>query len=84
MIDKMCAKFNINKAVNNRYKPTRGVMHNIPCILHNISREEYRYLSYFSDTDTLSKVILDNVAFEYIESVDYDRYERWLKDGGRY
>ena len=82
MVDEINSKFNIKKAVNNRYKPARGVMHNIPYILHNISREEYQYLSYFSDADTLSKIILDNMVFEYVESVDYDKYERWLKDGG--
>jgi hypothetical protein len=84
MVDMVQHKFNIKKAVNNRYKPTKAVLHNLPHTLHNISREEYQFLSYYSSTDTLSNIVYDNMLYEYIESVDYDRYERWLEDGGRY
>lgn len=77
-------KFNIAKAVNNRYKPIRKLMHKSTKILHIVSREEYQYMAYYGDIDTLSNIIKENMIFDYIQSVDYERYERWLKNGGRY
>ena len=77
-------KFNYKKAVNNRYKSTNLSMHKLTKTWHSISREDYLYKSYYDDVDICSLLLQECRLYNYAESADYERYERWLNNGGRY
>jgi hypothetical protein len=76
-------KFNYKKAVNNRYKPSKSCTHNVGLILHNISKEHESYIRYYADPCILS-IMQQMSVLDTADLLDYERYERWLGDGGRY
>lgn len=83
MQKKVLHKFNYTKAVNNRYKPTYNKMNKIGKSLHTISKEQLDYDSYYNSSCYL-EIYKELLLLNQVDLLDYDRYERWLDDGGRY
>ena len=76
-------KFNYKKAVNNRYKPIYHGVHKMVALLHTISKEQVSYDNYYNSA-CFEAIYKELLCLDVVDLLDYDRYERWLEDGGRY
>ena len=84
MSKRIISKFNKVKSVNNIIKSIDATHKNMG-ILHSMSRGDRLDIIYRQEMSKISSILLEeNSIFEQSETIDFNQYERWLIDGGRY